>query len=211
MTNNHVKVLLIEEIGDICNLLRELLMRDKSAIFILKSVNKLEEGLNFIKENELNLIFLDITPSDSSTMDILSKLFYMACDIPVIILSDIYDEKIATHVLSMGAQDYLLKQELNSRLLSRSIRYALERNKIRIELNDTVDKLNKALENIKTLNGLLPICAQCKRIRDDEGYWQQIEKYFTERSDVEFSHGICPNCIKKLYPEFAESMAKKKK
>jgi PAS domain S-box-containing protein len=62
-------------------------------------------------------------------------------------------------------------------------------------------KLQDAFDNIKTLKGLLPICANCKNIRDDEGYWNQIEVYIRDRSDAEFSHGICPDCAKKLYSD----------
>ena len=62
-------------------------------------------------------------------------------------------------------------------------------------------KLQEAFDNIKTLKGLLPICANCKDIRDDKGYWNQIEAYIRDRSDAEFSHSICPDCAKKLYAD----------
>jgi len=62
-------------------------------------------------------------------------------------------------------------------------------------------KLQEAFDNIKTLKGLLPICANCKNIRDDKGYWNQIEAYIRDRSDAEFSHSICPDCAEKLYPD----------
>ena len=62
------------------------------------------------------------------------------------------------------------------------------------------DKLMKALKEIKTLSGLLPICASCKKIRDDKGYWNQMEGYIQQHSDAQFSHGICPDCAKKMYP-----------
>ncbi len=62
-------------------------------------------------------------------------------------------------------------------------------------------KLQEAFDNIKTLKGLLPICANCKKIRDDEGYWNQVEVYIRDRSDAEFSHSICPGCAKILYPD----------
>ena len=65
-----------------------------------------------------------------------------------------------------------------------------------------ISELQQALSKIKTLSGLLPICAYCKKIRDDEGYWNQIESYITEHSKAEFSHGICPDCVKKMYPEY---------
>ncbi len=63
------------------------------------------------------------------------------------------------------------------------------------------EKLQNALEEIKTLRGILPICANCKKIRDDQGSWEVLESYIRDRSDVEFSHGLCPECAKKLYPE----------
>lgn len=66
--------------------------------------------------------------------------------------------------------------------------------------------LQEALDNVKILKGMLPICANCKKIRDDDGYWQQIETYITKNSDTKFSHGICPDCIKKLYPEYSEAI-----
>ena len=65
-----------------------------------------------------------------------------------------------------------------------------------------LEEANKALR--KTLSGILPICASCKKIRDDEGYWKQIESYIRDHSGAEFSHSICPECAKKLYPEFNE-------
>ena len=66
-------------------------------------------------------------------------------------------------------------------------------------------KLTKALTEVKTLSGLLPICASCKKIRDDSGYWGQIEEYIFEHSNAQFSHGICPECMKKLYTELVVS------
>jgi len=69
--------------------------------------------------------------------------------------------------------------------------------------------LQEALDRIKILNEMLPICANCKKIRKDDGYWQQIETYITENSDTQFSHGICPDCMKKLYPEYSEAILNK--
>jgi hypothetical protein len=67
------------------------------------------------------------------------------------------------------------------------------------EERETAQGLRDALSQIKTLSGLLPICASCKKIRDDEGYWNQLEAYIEEHSEAEFTHGFCPDCMKKLY------------
>lgn len=77
-------------------------------------------------------------------------------------------------------------------------------------LSLTVQELERALGEVKTLTGLLPICAHCKNVRDDQGYWQAVEHFIEERSEAQFSHGICPDCLKKLYPEFAVSILQKK-
>jgi len=66
-----------------------------------------------------------------------------------------------------------------------------------------IEELKKALSEVKTLQGFLPICSHCKRIRDDKGYWNQIEAYIKAHSNADFTHGICPQCAKKLYPGLA--------
>ena len=63
-----------------------------------------------------------------------------------------------------------------------------------------ISELQKALKEVKTLSGLIPICSSCKKIRDDKGFWNQLELYIREHSEAEFSHGICPDCVEKLYP-----------
>ena len=70
------------------------------------------------------------------------------------------------------------------------------------QLNKRNQELEQTLNEVKTLQGLIPICSSCKKSRDDKGYWNQIEAYIAEHSQAQFSHGICPECIKKLYPEF---------
>ena len=82
------------------------------------------------------------------------------------------------------------------------LRNISERKQMYAKLVQEKEKLKEALEKVKTLSGLIPICSNCKKIRDDQGYWNQVEKYVTEHSEAQFSHGICPECAKKLYPDF---------
>jgi Na+/melibiose symporter-like transporter len=76
-----------------------------------------------------------------------------------------------------------------------------ERKSAQLEKDNLIVELKDALHKVKTLGGLLPICASCKKIRDDNGYWNQIESYIKTHSEAEFSHGICPDCAKRLYPD----------
>ena len=77
-----------------------------------------------------------------------------------------------------------------------------KRKKLEIEREKLIKKLQDAMDKIKILKGIIPICASCKKIRDDEGFWHQVEIYISEHSNADFSHGICPDCAIKLYPEF---------
>ncbi len=77
------------------------------------------------------------------------------------------------------------------------------------ELNRKNRSLKEAHSKIKVLSGIIPICMNCKEIRDDKGYWNQLEKFISEHSDATFSHGICPKCMKTMYPKFKDKGEKK--
>ena len=105
--------------------------------------------------------------------------------------------------LDAGADDYLSKPFNRSELRAR-----IEVGRRVIDMQDAlvtkVEELNHAIEQIKTLRGIVPICAKCKKIRDDQGYWNQLELYVREHTEAEFSHGFCPDCLNHLYPETAK-------
>jgi hypothetical protein len=86
------------------------------------------------------------------------------------------------------------KQEKAMQALARQVMALLEFRRVSARLAD-------ALEQVQTLQALLPICAWCKRIRDDEGYWDQVEAYFHKQTGVDFTHGICPECLEKVRPK----------
>ncbi len=106
-------------------------------------------------------------------------------------LKRVYDElevKVSERTAELSAANTALKQEIEQRIAIENEREGLIR------------ELREALAKVKTLSGLLPICASCKKIRDDGGYWNQIEAYISKHSEAEFTHGICPECARKLYP-----------
>jgi hypothetical protein len=80
----------------------------------------------------------------------------------------------------------------------------LERKRIEDTREKAMRDREKAMEEIKILRGLLPICSSCKKIRDDQGYWTQMESYISKHSEAEFSHGICPECLERLYPGYGK-------
>jgi len=90
----------------------------------------------------------------------------------------------------------------NIRGASIVLRDITERKRQELERLRLIQELTEALQRVKTLSGLLPICASCKKIRNDDGYWEQVETYIKRRSNAEFTHGICPDCVRTLYPEY---------
>jgi ligand-binding sensor domain-containing protein len=100
-------------------------------------------------------------------------------------------------------RDLMLEQERSARIAMEEKNQQLEQGAENLRVNQR--RLEEALANVKTLRGLLPICAACKRIRDDRGFWQQLEIYFQSHSEARFSHGMCPDCVKKWYPDLHQS------
>ena len=91
------------------------------------------------------------------------------------------------------------------------IRDITERKQIEIDRERLIAELRNAIEEVKTLSGIIPICAHCKKVRDDKGYWEQVESYVAQHTKAQFSHGICPKCVEKHYPVQAERMRNKAK
>ena len=120
--------------------------------------------------------------------------------IPVVYLTSHADEATMQRARITGPFGYVLKP-FEERELHMAIEIALYRRETEARLESLNRKLQTALDEVKTLSGLLPICAWCKKIRDDAGYWQQIENYIRAHSEAEFTHSICPDC----YTQVAET------
>ncbi len=165
-------------------------------------VETLKKAREYISQFPLDAILLDLSLPDSFGLETVTEIRKTVPTLPVLVLTGNEDESIAMKAVRMGAEDYLFKGDLHGPLLFRSIQYAIQRKKNEAEREMLIRDLKDALAEVKRLSGLLPICASCKKIRDDKGYWQQIERYMSEHAAVRFSHGICPDCARKLYPDF---------
>lgn len=122
--------------------------------------------------------------------------------IPIIMATAVMtsSENLKT-ALEAGAIDYL-RIPIDPIELTARINSMLKLSDSFQEINELNSKLSYALKDVKKLSGLLPICAACKKIRDDKGYWKQIEVYIDEHSEAKFSHGMCPDCAKEYYPDY---------
>ncbi len=157
-----------------------------------------------------DLILLDVMMPDMNGYQVCQQLKTDECtrDIPVIFVSAMSEVLDKVTAFSVGGVDYITKPFQQKEVLSRVMTHLTIRDlqKKLQEQNEQLKKKNselqEALVKVKLLSGLLPICANCKKIRDDEGYWKDVTVYVQDHSEAEFSHGICPQCAKKLYPEF---------
>ena len=105
--------------------------------------------------------------------------------------------------LEAGADDYIGKPYEKDELRVR-VKVGERITALQSALVEQVRSLQEALAHVKTLQGILPICMHCHKIRNDQQSWQRLEKYIAEHSDAKFSHGLCPECMKKHYPDFNE-------
>jgi len=121
-------------------------------------------------------------------------------DVPIIFITCLNDPAILDRAIKTKPSGYLVKPYDNAELRS-CIEIALVKHHAAKEREKLIAQLENALLQVKKLSGLLPICASCKKIRDDRGGWQQIEDYIATHSEADFSHGICPTCAHELYPE----------
>lgn len=109
--------------------------------------------------------------------------------------------------LEAGADDYISKPFDREEMRAR-VQVGVRLVELRQKLADRVHELTHALEQVKQLQGLLPICSYCSKIRNDNNYWQRVETYFSEHSEAKFSHGICPDCFENIVkPELADYLA----
>ena len=202
---------------------RILIVDDDATNIELLSVILAEDGLGavtarsgaealLVAEREApDLILLDIMMPGLDGYEVCARLKAspLLCEIPVIFTTARTAPEDIVKGLECGAADYVTKpfnfRELLARVAAHvSLKRARDAHRELIAEQDRlIAKLQEAATEIRDLRGIIPICASCKNVRDDAGYWQQIEVYVSQHSEADFTHGICPTCLEKLYPGVA--------
>lgn len=170
------------------------------------------EGLDLYKQHSPDVVISDIRMPVMDGMEMSKEIKALDKNSKIILTTAHSDASILINSIEVGIDKYIMKP-LDMASLFSSVEKCAENilleKKIQQQNNekdDLIAKLQDALANIKKLSGLLPICSSCKKIRDDKGYWQQIESYIREHSEAQFSHGLCPDCLKKLYPNLIQDL-----
>jgi PleD family two-component response regulator len=161
-----------------------------------------EQALQIVKRIRPDIILMDVVMPEIDGFETCRRLKLNEATraIPVIFMTALDDTEYVMKGFDAGGVDYIVKPVRIKEVLARVTTHLRLRN-MQKQLETQNAQLHEALDNIKTLKGLLPICANCKKIRDDQGYWKQIEAYIEDHSDALFTHGLCPECVKRLIDE----------
>jgi sigma-B regulation protein RsbU (phosphoserine phosphatase) len=214
---NEHKILIIDDQPINIELIVKILEETDEPYTMYQAING-EMGNDVAKKIVPDLIITDWEMPGISGIETIIKIKSddTTKNIPIIMASGVMisSENLRT-ALEAGAVDFIRKPidkiELIARVRSillladsyKEIRHQKE------ELEENNRQLSEALEKVRTLRGLLPICSSCKKIRDDKGYWSEVEVYVRDHSDARFSHGICPDCVKELYPDMYDKIYSK--
>lgn len=188
-----LKILIVEDEEVDFLLTSRLLSKSHSEKLQLEWARTLTEACRTLAESHYHLVLLDLGLPDCQGVTTVEMVQSVSPQTPIIVLSGMSEEKFALQCLESGAQDYIVKGKMEESSMFRIVRYAIERKKF-FEQEKIVQELREALSKVRILSGLLPICAACKRIRNDRGYWAEVESYMQEYCEVKFTHGICPDC-----------------
>ena len=201
-----------------------LIVDDMPANLRLLSNMLTEQGYNvrMSPDGELALLYAQGTPPDLILLDVnmpgLSG--YEVCrqlkadprtaDVPVLFISAQDQTEDKVKAFTSGGVDYITKPFQLEEVLAR-VKTHLALHALQTQLAERVHELEEALAKVHQLEGLLPICSYCKRVRDDREYWQQVEVYIESHSEARFSHGVCPDCYEEhLKPQIEALMQQKK-
>ena len=203
MSEEKQKILIVDDTPTNIQMLDELLKDEYEIYFAVNGKDALQNATTVIPD----LILLDIMMPEMDGHEVCRTLKndLLLKDIPVIFVTALDQADHETEGLELGAVDYITKP-FNPAIVRLRVKNQIELKRHRDALALRNAELQEALAKIRTLTGFLPICASCKKIRDDKGYWTQIETYIRDHSEAEFSHGICPECAKKLYPDLYDEL-----
>ena len=160
-----------------------------------------EAALDRIQEERPAVVLIDLQLEDMSGLQVMGQIKERSPGTECVVLTGYASQASAIEAVNLGAYGYVQKPYDVEQLLV-TIHRAIEKREAEEERERLILELQEALARVKTLSGLLPICASCKKIRDDKGYWHQVEVYVRDHSEAEFTHGLCPDCLKKLYPQY---------
>lgn len=197
-----ISVLLVEDNPGDADLIEEYLADSERNEYDIQHVDTLASATSVLSQNKVDVVLLDLSLPDSVGLDTVRFVTTRFPEVVIIVLTGLQDEKVALQCVRYGAQDYLEKNLVTPVLLNRSIAYSIERKRATREKENLLADLSQALEHIENLEGILPICASCKKILNKNGQWYHLEDYLRHETNARVNKSICPDCIAELHPDF---------
>jgi phosphoserine phosphatase RsbU/P len=188
--------------------------REEIAVFLKRRVKRLvtaangAEGLEKFRGDRPDLVVTDIQMPVMNGLKMVRAMRAEYRGVPLIVTTAHSDMANMLEAIDIGVDQYVVKPVDSGKLLAaiekceEIIEYRRAHKRFLAEREKLIADLQKALAEIKTLQGILPICSFCKKIRDDKEVWTQLENYISEHTDALFSHSFCPDCARKMYPEY---------
>lgn len=196
---NPAKILVVEDEANVAQVMRARL--ESYGYHVCGVVTSGQDAIEAAQRLNPDIILMDIKIEGSMDGIESARQIHSRIEVPIIFLSSYTDETLLERARSAEPFGYIIKPYEGPQLFV-SVEMALYKHRMEQERRKLVSELKGALSRVKKLSGPLPICSSCKKIRDDNGYWNRVETYIQKHSDTEFTHGICPECAQKLYPDF---------
>lgn len=194
----NTKVMLVEDEAILALQLKDLLKQMGHSVTAICASG--EAALESVETAPPELILMDINIQGEMDGIETARCIHERHDIPVIFMTAHSETNTIARAKTVEPYGYLLKP-VNPKELQIAVEVALYKAFLDREKAKLTRELQEALEKVKLLSGILPICCSCKKIRNDQGYWEQIEVFIRDHSDADFSHGLCEECRNKLYPD----------
>lgn len=204
VVEKRVRILLAEDDYLVCEEIKRALRELPHEI--VGEADNGEEAVRLACDLKPDVILMDIKMPYVDGLEA-SRRIRRRCPAPIVILTAHESRDLLEEARSAGVGAYLTKPPRSGEL-ARAIAIATARHADLLELARVNEELRQSLEEIKSLRGILPICAYCKNIRNDQGYYEQLEKYLHEHAGMDFSHTICPRCVEKHFPEYSQEIMK---
>lgn len=192
------RILVVEDEPNVAEVMRARL--ESFGYVVCSIVSSGKDALDAMEHRHPDIVMMDIKIKGDMDGVESAGLIRAKFDVPIIFITSFADDKLLKRAQITDPFGYIIKP-YEGKQLQVAVEMALFKHRLDRERLQVLADLKEALAKVKKLSGLLPICASCKKIRDDKGYWEQVESYIKKNSEAEFTHSICPECARKLYPE----------
>jgi CheY-like chemotaxis protein len=197
-TTKEIRIVVAEDESLVGDVIQNYL--EKSGHRVVARAANGRQAVEYAQTMRPDVVFMDVEMPEMNGLDA-TRLIIERAPLPVILVTAHDNPRYIVEASVIGAVGYIAKPS-SAREMDTAITIGLARFNDIMELRRLNAQLRDALTNIKMLSGLLPICGNCKKIRDDHGKWHTLEGYIMEHSDATFTHGICPDCLSRVYPEY---------